>query len=191
MKRRALFETLALAAVLVAIPLVVIAAESSFANDIAEYDLHSLLWAMVMSLLGGALRTIFTLATDNRVVRSFWVETVKDSVVAIIAGILAYVVLEAFKAFKVLPVAGDVRLAIILFAGWSRMSFFGWLNRLGMRVTDSVNDRIASVITPNSQRYGGAPAEIRVRHDDPQPPAPQPPTTPPPVVTKPKPFKEL
>jgi hypothetical protein len=148
----------------------------SFASDVRGYDVESLMWAVIMSLLGGGLRTIFTLATDDKLVLSFGRETVKDGIVATIAGMLAYIVMEALRSFKALPISSEIRFAVIVFAGWSRMSFFGWLNRLGTKVTDSVNERISTTIA-------GGGGTIK-KPDDPggtdKPPAPKPP-----------PFKEI
>jgi hypothetical protein len=149
---------------------------ASLAHDIHTFDLESLAWAVVMSLMGGGLRTIFTLATDATVVVSFGREMLKDAVVAMIAGALAYIVVEAFGAFKVMPVAPEVRFAIIVFAGWSRLSFFGWLNRLGTQVTESVGAKIQGAISTATAT-------------DPSDPASPGAGTPAPTA-KPKPFQE-
>jgi hypothetical protein len=153
---------------------------ASFATDVRGYDFESLMWAVVMSLMGGALRTIFTLASDATVVVSFSRELLKDAVVAMVAGILAYIVVQAFDAFSLFKVASEVRLAVIVFAGWSRLSFFGWLNTLGTKVTDAVNQRVVSAIAAKSM-------------DDPLPTAdPASPAMPAPgTSSKPKPFNEV
>jgi hypothetical protein len=142
------------------------------------------MWAVVMSLMGGALRTIFTLATDATVVLSFGREMLKDGVVAMIAGALAYIVLEAARAFHLMPLASEVRFAVIVFAGWSRLSFFGWLNQLGTRVTEAVEARVAQAIAERTIAATGGQAG---RFDEPgDAPAPAPA-----APSKPKPFQEL
>lgn len=118
----------------------------SLAADIRSYDIESLMWAVVMALMGGALRTIFTLATDATVVLSFGREILKDAVVAMIAGVLAFIVLQAANSFTFASVPSEVRFAVIVFAGWSRLSFFGWLNRLGTRASEAVEDRMVAAI---------------------------------------------
>lgn len=169
------------------LPFALAQAQDSFAKDVRGYDVESLGWAVVMSLLGGALRTIFTLATDDHIVSSFGRETVKDGVVAMIAGALAYIVLEAFSSAKVLPVASEIRFAVIVFAGWSRMSFFGWLNKLGTRATEAVNERVAEVISSKSAPKPPAP----IIAGNPVPPPAKPNNEVPVPDPKPKPFQEL
>jgi hypothetical protein len=143
----------------------VAAATSSFSMDVRGYDLESLMWAAVMSLFGGALRTIFTLATDTAVVQSVAKESSKDAVVAIIAGVIAYIGVEAVRASGWLPVPSELRFAVIVFAGWSRLSFFGWLNKIGSQITDAVATKIFSAVGV------AAPPEVQ-------------------EATKPKPFQE-
>ena len=124
------------------------------------------MWAVVMSLMGGALRTIFTLATDTTIVLNFGREMFKDAIVAMIAGILAYIVLQALNSFAFASVPSEVRFAVIVFAGWSRLSFFGWLNTLGTKVTEAVEHRVVSAI-------GGAPQpQPQDDKDDDGPPPP-------------------
>ena len=153
---------------------------ASFKQDVRGYDVESLGWAALMSLFGGALRTIFTLAADNKVVESLFKELGKDAIVAMIAGTIAYIGVEAVRASGAWPVASEVRFAVIVFAGWSRLSFFGWLNNLGTRVTEAVTDKLARTIN------GGA--AVQASTVVPTPDA-NPAVTPGPAA-KPKPFQE-
>jgi hypothetical protein len=132
-------------ALLLAFPMAV-HASSTFASDVRGYDVGSLGWAVAMALFGGALRTIFTLASDSKLVQSAFRESWKDAIVAMIAGALAYIALEALRAANYFPVASEVRFAAVVFAGWSRLAFFGWINAFGVRVTDAVNERVARAI---------------------------------------------
>lgn len=144
------------------------AAQSSFSQDMRGYDVESLIWAAIMSLFGGALRTIFTLATDASMVTSILREAVKDSAVAIIAGVVAYIGIEAIRAAGWLPVPSEVRFAMIVFAGWSRLGFFKTLNDFGTRATEAFIKRVEGAVA------GGGVAV----------------TPPPPPSPKPKPFQE-
>lgn len=121
-------------------------AQSRFSQDVRGYDLESLVWAAAMSLFGGALRTIFTLASDTAVVHSVGREIFKDALIAVIAGIVAYIALEAIRASGWMPVPSEVRFALIVFAGWSRMKFFGVLDTFGHRVSEAVMDKITGKI---------------------------------------------
>lgn len=155
----------------IALPRAVLAA--TFSHDVRSYDVESLGWAALMSLFGGALRTIFTLASDNSVVSSAMRELWKDVLVAMIAGLMAYIGLEALRAAQLIPVPSEVRFAVIVFAGWSRLSFFGWLNNLGTRVADSLTEKLATTVA------GGKLAPVRSEVPPPPPP-----------TAKPRPFQE-
>ena len=129
------------------------AANKSFKDEVLAYDVQSLLLAALMALFGGTLRTIFTLAADNKVVTNMVKESWKDILVAIVAGFLVYITIEAIRAMNVFPIPSEVRFAAIVFAGWSRLSFFGWLNQLGTNVTNSVTD----VVTTRIGMFKGKP----------------------------------
>jgi hypothetical protein len=148
-------------------------AQSRFAQDVRGYDIESLMWAAVMSLCGGALRTIFSLATDNKVIQSVGKEVLKDAAIAIIAGVVAYIGVEAVRAAGWLPVPSEVRFALIVFAGWSRLGFFGWLDTLGAKIANAINERVARGI---GAAQAPAPPQVPTAVAEPPP--------------KPKPFQE-
>lgn len=150
-----------------------VADAASFKDEILTYDVQSLLLAALMALFGGTLRTIFTLAADNRVVTSMVKESWKDILVAIVAGFLVYITIEAIRALGVLPIPSEVRFAAIVFAGWSRLSFFGWLNRLGTQTTNAVTDVVTSRISVLASKKVAPVVEL-----------------PPPIVGKARPFAE-
>jgi hypothetical protein len=149
-----------------------IASTSSFKDEILSYDVQSLLLAALMALFGGTLRTIFTLAADNRVVTSMVRESWKDILVAIVAGFLVYITIEAIRAMNIFPIPSEVRFAAIVFAGWSRLSFFGWLNKLGTQASNAVTD----VVTTRISSFG------KKADPTPLPPAP--------LADKPRPFAD-
>jgi hypothetical protein len=145
----------------ITLPRAVMAA--TFSDDMRAYDIQSLGWAAIMSLFGGALRTIFTLTADARVVQSALRELWKDVLVAMIAGAVAYIALEAVKAAHLMPVPSEVRFAVIVFAGWSRLSFFGWLNTLGTRVADAITDKLTGAIASSPPGEGSKPKPFQER----------------------------
>lgn len=153
---------------------------ATLTNDLRTYDYESLLWAGVMSIFGGTLRTIFSLATDDRVINSVVHELWKDVVVAMIAGMLVYILLEAAHASELIGVPSEARFALIVFAGWSRMSFFGRLNQLGGQFIDAIGDRIGRVVGGGSAAYRPPAATEQT---------PGAPATPPAKVEKAPPFK--
>ena len=125
-------------------------AQESLASDVRSYDLESRLWAVIIALMGGALGTHFTLATDATLIVSYTREILKDAVVAMIAGALAYIALQALNSFTFIHIPSEARFAVIVFAGWSRLAFFGWLNKFGTRVTETVEQRVINALNSGS-----------------------------------------
>lgn len=128
-----------------------LAHSATFKEEMLNYDIESLLWAALMALFGGTLRTVFTLAAEKRVLTSLLFETWKDGLVALVAGALMYITIEALRATGWIPMPPEIRFAAIVFAGWSRLSFFGWLNNLGVNVTNGVTD----IVTNRIKLLGG------------------------------------
>jgi hypothetical protein len=116
---------------------------ATFAEDMRDYDYESILWAIATGLLGGFARTLVSLASDKVIVSNVWREAAKDAVVSIIAGGAALVFLEALRSVYWQSMPSAVRFAIILFAGASRVSFFGYLNKFITQVMDAWTARIA------------------------------------------------
>ncbi|HYW57663.1 MAG TPA: hypothetical protein VE934_11925 [Polaromonas sp.] len=94
------------------------------------YDWQSLRWAAAIALLGGALRTIFSLQSDVRVVREIAKEAVWDALKALAAGLLTFVVLEAIRSTGWL-LSSEVRFTAVLVAGIFRMDTIYWLRDAG------------------------------------------------------------
>lgn len=94
------------------------------------YDWQSLRWAAGLAFMGGALRTIFSLQSDTRIVKDIAKEALWDSGKAIVAGLASYVALEFYRS-----VGGDlpdeVRFTAVLVAGIFRMDTIFWLRDLG------------------------------------------------------------
>lgn len=122
---------------------------ATFTQDLRVFDYESLLWGCIAGLLGGALRTIFTLASDNRVVYSILKESRKDMVVALLAGGCAYLLLIAIASKYPDLITREIRLVAIVGAGWSRLWFFNNLNRV---ITSKLDDF-------NQKTRDGAPVE--------------------------------
>lgn len=119
-----------------------LAAASSFAQDVRGYDFESLAFSAFAGLLGGALRTILTLAGENRVVLSVAREAWKDAIVALLAGLVAYVVIQGVNSTGYFTVPRDLRMLLITAAGWLRMGFFGRLDKLATTAVNAVDRKI-------------------------------------------------
>ena len=110
------------------------------AAEMAIYDVRSLGWAVLIALLGGALRTIYTLATDDRVVWDQLRESWRDAVISLLAGGAVYVAMEAGRAWFGIKLPFEVRFALLLVAGVARVRTFTWLTNVGGRIADMAAD---------------------------------------------------
>lgn len=90
------------------------------------YDGQLLQWAAVTALLGGGLRTIFSLQSDKRIVREISVEATWDAMKALTAGLLAFILVQALRSYG-WAIPSEVRFAAVLVAGWSRLATVDWL----------------------------------------------------------------
>lgn len=115
---------------------------ATFAEDMRDYDYESLLWAIATGLLGGFARTLVSLASDKLIVNNVWKEAAKDAVVSIIAGGAALIIIEVLRATYWPTVPSAVRFAFILFAGASRIAFFGQVNTFITKIIDAGTNRI-------------------------------------------------
>lgn len=130
---------------------------ATFADDLRALDYESIALSVFAGLLGGALRTIFTLASENRPVWQVVLEARRDMVVAMMAGGAAYLLMYAIASKYPDLITREIRPVVILAAGWARLNFFRRVNQLANSGLDNVNQKVRN----------GAPA-------DPPPAAPPP-----------------
>lgn len=125
-----------------------VAYAATFANEIRGFDYESLLMGALAGFLGGVLRTIVTLASDNRVVYIVLREARKDLVVSFIAGGVAYLILLAVSSKYPNLITREIRVLAIGAAGWARVSFFNRLDQLVTSKLDKVNEDVRAGATP-------------------------------------------
>lgn len=94
---------------------------ATLAEFMGGYDGQLLQWAAVTSLLGGGLRTIFSLQSDIRIVREISIEASWDALKALVAGLLAFILIQALRSSG-WAIPSEVRFAAVLVAGWSRLA---------------------------------------------------------------------
>lgn len=133
MKHRALVNVLLLLWGLCASRLVY---ATTFAHEVLNWDYVSLLTAGVAGLCGGALRTIFTLANDNRAVFDILKEARKDLVVSCMAGGAAYLMMIAIESKWPGTITREIRFVGVMAAGWARSAIFVQAARLARAKVD-------------------------------------------------------
>lgn len=94
---------------------------ATLSEFMGAYDGQLLQWASVTALLGGGLRTIFSLQSDQRIVREISVEAAWDAMKALTAGLLAFIVVQALRSYG-WAIPAEVRFTAVLVAGWSRLA---------------------------------------------------------------------
>lgn len=135
MKRK--FTVSALVALWLVVAFTVQAA--SFTDEVRGWDYESFMWGAVAGLVGGALRTIFTLASDTRPVFFVLLEARKDMVISLLAGAVAYLILIALSSKYPNLVTPEIRMLVIMGAGWARNGFFARVQQLLTSKLDDMN----------------------------------------------------
>ncbi len=111
------------------------------------YEPDLLKWAAVTALLGGVLRTIFSLQSDSRVIREILPEAAWDAGKALVAGLLVFWAIQMVRSYG-WPVPSEARFGAVLAAGILRFTaVFALRDALGewwqARKTQFVNKPIA------------------------------------------------
>lgn len=122
-------------------------AAASYSQDIRSFDIESAMWAGATGIFGGAFRTILSLASTKTAVYDLRKEALKDTIVALVAGLAAYVVIEGVSAvmvnnLKMTGIPREFRMLFILGAGWMRIGFFGKLDRVAAAAITRVEKQI-------------------------------------------------
>ena len=93
---------------------------ASLTQDFATFDYVSLLVAGTAGLLGALLRTILTLAQEKYLVIDVLKQARRDFVIGFIGGLMTYGVIQGLSSWGVVTVPRDMRILIIVAAGFSR-----------------------------------------------------------------------
>ena len=109
---------------------------ATMSEFLGGYDNQLLQWAAATALLGGMIRTILSLESDSRVVRDIATTAMWDAGKALVAGMLAFVVIQAIRSAGVL-VPSEIRFTAVLVAGWCRMAAFDWMLNAGREWLDA------------------------------------------------------
>ena len=104
---------------------------ATLSEFMGNYDQQLLQWAAATALLGGLIRTILSLESDKRVVRDVATAAMWDAAKALVAGMLAFVVIQAIRSAGFL-VPSEIRFTAVLIAGWCRMAAFYWMLNAGL-----------------------------------------------------------
>lgn len=110
---------------------------------VGPYEGQLLSWAAITALLGGVIRTILSLESDKRVIRDIAREAAWDAFKSLIAGMLAFFLIQALRSSG-WQIPSEVRFAAVMAAGWQRIAavdlikgaVLGWLDARKVQVID-------------------------------------------------------
>ena len=100
------------------------------------YDQLLFQWAAASCLLGGGIRTILSLESDKRAIRDIAVTAAWDAGKSLVAGMLAFVVIQALRSSGFM-IPSEIRFTAVLVAGWARMAAFEWIMNSGKEWIDA------------------------------------------------------
>ena len=139
-------------------------ASTTFAEDIRAYDWMSLLFAASAGLLGGAARTIITMISPRALVGNVRALLLKDLVVALVGGAVVYMVIQGYNAWVSsltivsLPmIARDLRVLLIVAAGYSRGRWLGVVDRFATDALANVQQKLRGNAPPDAPPVVPAP----------------------------------
>jgi hypothetical protein len=141
-------------------------------QGLRDYEFQFVGWCVLVAMVGGLGRTALTLLSPGIVVREVLRETVKDVLIAALAGCVASVALYAAKSMGInTPVPVDV--LILAACGWARMSFFVWAGdvtkELSKRAKNKVADAIHKPAKPDPYTPWRGPSRVDSPDEDPDP----------------------
>ena len=99
---------------------------ATIAEFMGAYDPKLLSFAAGSAVMGGWIRTILSLEDDNRIVREKLKEAVWDTGKALVAGMVAFFLIQALRSSGYL-VPSEVRFGAVVAAGWARMASVDFL----------------------------------------------------------------
>lgn len=109
---------------------------SNFGGNLESIPIKSLVYVGVLAFLGGLASTLQKFSNPNIQVYKVWVEIMKDLVISIVAGILAFFLAEQAKS----PVMLEA--SLITVSGWAGSKYLDALaGRLLNRVIPSIDSR--------------------------------------------------
>lgn len=99
---------------------------------IGGYDTDLLQWTACIALMGGGLRTIFSLQSDGRLLRQIAPEAVWDAGKALISGLVVFIAIQALSSLG-WTVPNEVRFGGVLAAGVFRFTALEWLGQWALQ----------------------------------------------------------
>lgn len=136
-----------------------VACAATFAQEVRLFDYESLLTAAIGGLCGGAFKTIFSLANDNRAVFLVLKEARRDLVISFLAGGFVYVVMIMVESKWPGMVTREIRFGGVLIAGWAGTAVFTWAMRLSRARLDRAAADLRNGVPPDPPTSAAVPLE--------------------------------
>ena len=107
------------------------------------YDENLLKWAAIICLLGGSIRTIFSLESDKRAIRDIAATAAWDLAKSLVAGMLAFFAIQFIRSLGIM-IPNEVRFTAVLVAGWARMAAFDWIMNAGKEKLEALKVQVVA-----------------------------------------------
>lgn len=104
------------------------------------YDSQLLQWAAATALLGGMIRTILSLESDDRIIKDIVKTACRDAFKALVAGMFMFLLVQVLRSVG-WAIPSEVRFTAVLIAGWHREAALVWLFKTAMEVVVSLKDK--------------------------------------------------
>lgn len=121
---------------------------TTLADFVGPYEGQLLSWAAITALLGGMIRTILSLESDQRVIRDIAREAAWDAFKSLIAGMIAFFLIQALRSSG-WQIPAEVRFAAVMAAGWQRIAAIDWIKSAVLGWLDARKGQV--IETPMNQ----------------------------------------
>ena len=123
-----------------------------FFELVLGYDGASLMSAFLVALIGGLVRTTITLVTPGTPIWSVFKESWRDLAVALMAGGVAHLVIEAVRVDLWSSIGEPTRLLFVFAAGAFGFRTFAWFADTAAKMAAAATKRATAVVdTPESK----------------------------------------
>lgn len=116
---------------------------ATLSEFMGNYDAQLLQWAAATALLGGMIRTILSLESDDRVIKDILKTALVDAFKAFVAGMFMFLAVQMLRSLG-WAIPSEVRFTAVLIAGWQRMAALTWAFGVIMEIVDTVKNKFIS-----------------------------------------------
>ena len=111
------------------------------------YESSLLYWAASSAVIGGVLRTIFGLQRKETIDRRTLYEAIWDAGKSLVAGLVAFWLVQAFRSAGY-SVPNEIRFGAVILAGVLRFTWLAWLAAAGLAWANARKEQLVNQPLP-------------------------------------------